>query len=33
MHHYIGQLLPPENTEAVFAQVYINDEEEQRESD
>lgn len=29
MHHYIGQLLPPENTEAVFAQVYINDEEEQ----
>ena len=29
MHYYIGQLLPPENTEAVFAQVYINDEEEQ----
>jgi hypothetical protein len=29
MHHYIGQLLPPENKEAVFAQVYINDEQEQ----
>ena len=29
MHHYIGQLLPHQDNEPVFAQVYIHDEEEQ----
>ena len=29
MHHFIGQLLPHADTEAVFAQVYTYDEQEQ----
>jgi hypothetical protein len=29
MHHFIGTILPPPDTTAVFAQIYINDEEEQ----
>lgn len=29
MHHFLGQLLPPADTEAVFAQVYIHDDQEQ----
>jgi hypothetical protein len=29
MHHYMGQLLPHQDQDPVFAQIYIHDQEEQ----